>query len=237
MEWAISSTICRPRANLYGCELDSKAYKVATHLYPSAHIVHTDIRTYKPSVRFDYVVGNPPFNLKWWTDNGKYVMSQLYYCEKAAELLKPLGIMAIVVPESFLADDFTDRSAIRTLQREFRFLGQSPLPSDAFKAVGVEKYATKLQFWQRRCASEDSTSHPYRTAHDTVEWIRENSLCEAKQAIKDGRVDVLKEMASHYFETENFTYRIKKMLYQISCYKKTAIHYNECEEYIHRFLT
>ena len=58
-------------------------------------------------MRFDYIVGNPPFNLKWNTEHGE-IISQMYYCIKAAQMLKPLGIMAIVVPASFLTDDMMD---------------------------------------------------------------------------------------------------------------------------------
>ena len=47
--------------NCYGCELDARAYKVAHYLYPGARLELTDIRAYKPDLRFDYVVGNPPF--------------------------------------------------------------------------------------------------------------------------------------------------------------------------------
>ena len=89
-------------SNAYGCEIDIKAYKVARHLYPDANIECTDIRTYQPDVRFDYVVGNPPFNLKWWIDGEGRMLSQMYYCQKASEVLKPMGIMALIVPQSFL---------------------------------------------------------------------------------------------------------------------------------------
>ena len=70
-------------SNIYGCEVDPKAYKVAHHLYPAANLELGDIRTYQPEVRFDYVVGNPPFNLRWYTPDGD-CLSQLYYCVKAA---------------------------------------------------------------------------------------------------------------------------------------------------------
>ncbi len=36
--------------NLYGCELDNKAYKVARHLYPDANIENKDIRLYEPGI-------------------------------------------------------------------------------------------------------------------------------------------------------------------------------------------
>lgn len=58
-------------ANVYGCELDTKAFKVASFLYPEANLVNKDIRNYTPQVRFDYVVGNPPFNLRWLAEDGR----------------------------------------------------------------------------------------------------------------------------------------------------------------------
>ena len=46
-------------ANIYGCEVDAKAYNVAHYLFPAAHLELGNIRTYAPDVRFDYVLGNP----------------------------------------------------------------------------------------------------------------------------------------------------------------------------------
>ena len=88
--------------NAYGCELDIDAYKVASFLFPQAHLENKDIRRYAPGVQFDYILGNPPYNLRWWVEEGKNCLSQFYYCIKAAELLKPLGILAIIIPASFL---------------------------------------------------------------------------------------------------------------------------------------
>ena len=78
------------------------------------------------------------------------MVSQLYYCVKAAELLKPLGILALIVPQSFLADSFMDSGMIRTMRKRFRFLGQVLLPDSAFSSLGVNSMPTKLQFWQAR---------------------------------------------------------------------------------------
>lgn len=126
------------------CELDLNAYKVARYLYPQANLVHGDIRAYQPGVRFDYVVGNPPFHLRWWLEDGSEMASQLYYCVKAAELLKPMGILALIVPQSFLADQFMDGNMIRVMEGRFRFLGQVILPDSAFSALGVNSMPTKL---------------------------------------------------------------------------------------------
>lgn len=148
-------------SNLYGCELDAKACKVARYLFPTANIVPGDIRTYKPEVRFDYVVGNPSFNLRWWTEESKEVLSQLYYCQKANELLKPLGILALIVPQSFLADDFSDKAMIREMERRFSFLGQVGLPDNAFACLGVKSFPTKLQLWQKKSEAKDWKARRY----------------------------------------------------------------------------
>ena len=181
--------------NLYGCEIDNKAYKVARHLYPDANIENGDIRLYKPGILFDYVLGNPPFNLKWWIEGNEEVLSQLYYCIKAHELLKPCGIMAIVVPKSFLADDFTDGSMIREMNERFRFLGQFDLPVGAFAPMGVESFPTKLQFWQKRKDTED-TEMPYYTACSfTLPIDLADNIARAKVELSESRMELLKATA------------------------------------------
>ncbi|MBO5908834.1 MAG: SAM-dependent DNA methyltransferase, partial [Clostridia bacterium] len=191
--------------NIYGCEVDIKAYKVARFLYPDANIENKDIRSYKPMVRFDYVIGNPPFNLKWWVDGDEEIKSQLYFCQKAASLLKPKGIMAIIVPESFLSDDFANSSDITLMEEHFNFLGQISLPADSFAAMGVSSFATKLQFWQKK-SETDTEDKPYSrdTAfivlkncnYDEVSaWVDKNLLSNAKSELRRNKYGILREIA------------------------------------------
>ncbi len=89
---------------------------MARFLFPAANLTLGDIRTYQPELRFDYVVGNPPFHLRWRIENGEELLSQMFYCIKAAELLKPLGILALITPKSFLADAFMDKKMIHDME-------------------------------------------------------------------------------------------------------------------------
>ena len=223
--------------NLYGCEIDNKAYKVARHLYPDANIENGDIRLYKPGILFDYVLGNPPFNLKWWIESNEEVLSQLYYCIKAHELLKPCGILALVVPKSFLADDFTDGAMIREMGERFRFLGQFDLPIGAFAPMGVETFPTKLQFWQKRKDAED-TELPYYTA---CSFTRPRDLSEniarAKKELSESRMELLKATARNKQTSENFAYLVDKMLYQIQIHPRLSSDHSRCCTYVHRFYT
>ncbi len=235
-------------ANIYGCELDANAVKVARFLYPEAAIECRDIRTCHPNTRFDCVVGNPPFHLNWWTESGREMPSQMYYCMKAAELLKPLGILALVVPRSFLGDSFTDSSQIREMEKQYSFLGQILLPEDAFSSLGVSCFPTKLQFWQRRTTAAGWKPRPYRTEEDytlkkefdireEAVHIHHEMLAFAKSSLKDNQAKILLELAKSHGSSADFRYRTQKLLYQIKAHPATRIHYARCSEYLHRFYT
>ena len=233
-------------SNLYGCEIDTKAYKVARHLYPKANLENGDIRAYASTVRFDYVVGNPPYNLNWWIGKGENMLSQLYYCVKAAELLKPYGILAVITPMSFLADEFSNGAQIEEMETRFRFLGQVALPEDAFASIGVARFPTKLQFWQKHNGTErvrsyrtelDDTLSPGFDCEQASSWIAEHLLSEAKGLILQNRYNVVQELAKEKEMSEEFQYQVQKMLYQIKCHPKTRDSYTKCYEYLYRYCT
>lgn len=136
-------------ANAYGCELESKSFKVARYLYPEATLENKDIRYYNPDVQFDIIFGNPPFNLTWDV-KGEKVISQLFFMKKAEQLLVPGGIMAVIVPQSFMNDDFMTRHTIEYMDFAFSFLCQSKLPDNVFNPLGVSKFATKVMYFQKK---------------------------------------------------------------------------------------
>lgn len=234
--------------NLYGCEIDTKAYKVARYLYPAARLENKDLRLYQPYMRFDIVVGNPPFNLRWWVDDKTEVLSQLYYCQRAAEILKPLGILAIITPMSFLADDFTDGGLIAEMERQFSFLGQIALPEDAFSAMGVERFPVKLQFWQRVGEIKDWPPRRYSTEvapalptdfydERLAKQIYAEMLLGAKDFLRSNRSRVFLELAKSHNISEDFQFQSRKLLYQIKCHPRLQEKYTRCCEQLHRLYT
>lgn len=226
-------------ANVYGCELDIKAYKIAHYLYPKANLTCEDIRSYQPGIKFDYVVGNPPFNLRWWVD-GAQILSQLYYCQKAAELLKPLGIMALVVPRSFLADDFSDSGLIKEMEKSFSFLGQFALEDDTFAQMGVSSFQTKVQFWQRNSGISGWTPKPYNvqvSAFMPIERIRGELLQEAQEQLRKNRSHILLELARDKDSSAEFLYKVKRYLYHIKSHPIINEKYVKCCEYLNRYYT
>lgn len=235
-------------ANAYGCEIDIKAYKVAHFLYPEANIEYGDIRTYQPEIRFDYVLGNPPFHLKWWTKTHGEMVSQLFYCMKASELLKPLGILALIVPQSFLADPFTDGNQIRQMEKQFSFLGQVLLPDRAFSSLGVQSFPTKLQFWQKRSSLEGWKCHPYDTntlcslsdgfsVTQEADKIYHEILRFPKANLEQNSSRILLELAKNHPASSEFQYQVQKLLYHIKVHPAVKDRYAKCCEYLHSFYT
>lgn len=231
-------------ANFYGCELDIKSHKVAHYLYPAANLEHKDIRFYHPDIRFDYIVGNPPFNLKWNTEQGE-VISQMYYCVKAAQLLKPLGIMAIVVPASFLADDMMGTAKRREIEQTFSFLGEVSIAANTFSYLGVDNFPTKIQFWQRKL-DDTETGNKYSlntanwfnmtsldTANSLLQIIRSEIIAPAKAKLDANRAKAKLVMASS--ENNDFSYQVRKMMFYIKTNPKLADKYAKCQEYLYKF--
>ncbi|MDD4509357.1 MAG: N-6 DNA methylase [Oscillospiraceae bacterium] len=234
-------------ANAYGCELDMKAYKVGRYLYPTANLENKDIRLYRPEVRFDYVVGNPPFNLRWWVEDNTEMPSQLYYCVKAAELLKPFGILALITPRSFLADDFSDGGLIKTMNAHFDFLGQIALPETAFSSMGIDRFPTKMQFWQKRSDTEQKRKSYHTEFYATLpsgfdcahhaQKVYEDLLMLPKATLTQNKSRIMLELAKHRETSSDFQYLVQKMLYQIKCHPALKSKYTKCCEYLHRFYT
>lgn len=128
-------------ANVYGNELENAAFSICRFLYPNATIDKGDFIYYSPDETFDLIIGNPPFNLR--TPKG---VSQYAYIEKSFELLKHGGLLAIIVPVSFLTDEFHDKAKIEWINEHYNYVLQSELPVDAFEAI-IE---TKLLILQKK---------------------------------------------------------------------------------------
>lgn len=229
---------CAPvEINFYGCELEGKSYRVANYLYPDAHFENTDIRFYEPGVTFDYILGNPPYNLRWRKDDTSY-LSEYYYCLKAAELMKPAGIMAIIVPLSFCADDFSNGGMIKGLNERFNFICQVELDKNTFKHLGVENYKTKILFMQKKSEwlenVEYSTEVLSGVSSDEIWEKYLQPITEKREAIKR---KVFLEIVKNGKEDQAWQYKIEKLLYDIKRNPKTADLYAGCCEYVNQYRT
>jgi trans-aconitate methyltransferase len=214
-------------AHCYGNELDVNAVDVAKFLYPKATIQCGDLKYYRPAIKFDYVVGNPPFNLLWKID-GQEIKSQLYFCHKSFEILKPGGLLICIVPQSFLADEFFNKSAIADMNERYNFLFQYNLASNAFAPMGVASFDTKVICFQKQAEAIEHT--PYSNVTVTIEQA---DVIMRKVQQERGRLK-LKLQAEFMAGNREFAYKSGKYLYEIKTHAVLKDHYAKAVELTER---
>ena len=219
---------------LYGCEIDPDSFAIARHLFPEANLTLGDIRTYAPGVHFHLVVGNPPYNLKW-NYQGRTMSSQTVYILKAAELLFPGGLLAVIVPETFLGEG-TKKIEVKRIYDRFSHVVQVRLDPDAFAWLGVRNFPTKLLILQRKGPSIPET--PYRpelieTANaGEVYW---KYVHKAKESCRDAAPEIQLALNRQKREAEEKRRREQQLLYQIKIHPKTRDRYEECRTLLERY--
>lgn len=218
-----------PEKQFYGCELDMKAHKVAQFLFPEASIEQRDIRFYEPEIKFDYIIGNPPFNLKWKIKE-EDLLSQVFYFRKAAASMRPAGLLLAIVPQSYCADDFFNKSQIEGLSEEFNFICQLKLENSSFSPLGVTDFPTKVLCLQRRSAHLEAVA--YR--HEFVEWEQAATLIQA--ALEVSRSLKIKAN-SEITGTGDFSYRVRKYLYEIHTHAALQPYHSKALAYVEKFRT
>lgn len=225
--------------NAWGCELDAKAAKVAQFLYPEAHIERGDMRDFTPSVKFDVVFGNPPFNL-WLRHGGAEHRSQFLYCLLAAQWLKPGGFLFAILPTSFMADEWMDKHSIEAMDDRFDFVAQFDLPANAFAPLGVANFATKAAIFQRRSECFDHV--PYTPAVESVP-LTDAGVAQVRRILAPFKERKVESLAKLHLENvrasgnADFAYQVRKWLFIIRQHPRLKARYAECEALLEQLRT
>lgn len=215
--------------NTYGFDIDGRAVTVARHLYPEAHIEKCDIQQYRPEQRFDVIIGNPPFNLKF-----DCKLSQEYYMDKAYDVLNPAGFLMVIVPVSFMQSEFWEKTRVANINSSFSFVGQTKLNPDAFDSMGVHNFSTKVMvFLRRSCHIE---MQPYNAdefipMEELKDRVRKTRVM--KQRI---RIDLIRETNRiDREELEAFEYRLSKYMYELKAHVVLNRHIEKAEALVSKF--
>jgi len=215
--------------NAYGFDIDENAVTIAKYLYPDAHIETFDIRQYNTSQKFDYVIGNPPFNLVFEDEP-----SQFYYCMKAAEILAPAGLFIMVVPSSFLESEFWNKSQVKAINCEFSFIGQMKLPPDAFASAGVEDFETKIMVFS--AWSGHLVYHQYLPDEFLSYEELKEKIATFKELRKNQRFKIIRENRRFIsYENQAFEYQLKKYLFELKTHPHLRKHLKKAAGLVKKF--
>ncbi|NFO98776.1 DEAD/DEAH box helicase [Clostridium botulinum] len=223
--------------NVYGNELDMKAYKVAKYLYPNTVLKQGDMREYNPHINFDYVIGNPPFNLNLHY-NGRSLLSQMVYIEKSLDLLKTGGILALIVPNSFLNDDFSNKTDIEYMDTNFNFICQIGLNNKEFEYLGVNNFSTKVIIFQKKSEHlEDKKYNLEMLDKIDPDVIYQKYLLPTYQEKEKLKNKIFLENVNLDSEDldKEFQSKVKKLLFDIKRTKSISNKYAECKLYLDKY--
>ena len=215
--------------NSYGFDIDGRAVTVARHLYPEAHIEKCDIQQYRPEQRFDVIIGNPPFNLKF-----DCKLSQEYYMDKAYDVLNPAGFLMVIVPVSFMQSEFWEKTRVANINSRFSFVGQTKLNPDAFDSMGVHNFSTKVMVFLRR--SRHIEMQPYN-ADEFIPMEKLKDRVRKTRAMKQRiRIDLMRETNRiDREELEAFEYRLSKYMYELKAHAVLNRHIEKAEALVSKF--
>lgn len=220
--------------NIYGNELDIKSFKVCRKLYPNANIIKGDMREYNPRILLDNIIGNPPFNLRLrYRGFDKY--SQMVYIEKCVDLLKAGGLLALIVPKSFLDDDFSNKSDIEFMNNNFSFIGQILLDKTAFNHVGVDNFETKIILFHKKSQYIEPKQYVNEFIKGDAKFIYDNYIKPIRDKQQEFSANIKLENLQNFDGDKEFDDKITKLLFDIKRSKHVKHKYNECYNYYQRF--
>lgn len=215
--------------NTYGFDIDGRAVTVAKYLYPDAHIEKCDIQQYRPEQRFDVIIGNPPFNLKF-----DCKLSQEYYMDKAYDVLNPAGFLMVIVPVSFMQSEFWEKTRVANINSSFSFVGQTKLNPDAFDSMGVHNFSTKVMVFLRR--SRHIEMQPYNADEFIPMEELKGRVREARAMKQRIRIDLMRETNRiDREELEAFEYRLSKYMYELKAHAVLNRHIEKAEALVSKF--
>ncbi|WPM83133.1 PLxRFG domain-containing protein (plasmid) [Brucella pseudintermedia] len=173
------------RAQFTGAELDPITGGIAKQLYPAANIKaplgFQDLQI--PDNYFELAVGNPPFGSERLYDPKRKEAARFsihnYFFAKSVETLKPGGVLAMVITNSFM--DAANTAARAYIADRARLVGAIRLPNNAFLANAGTEVTTDIVILQKYA---DGTP----AAEKDRSWVNIGSIRD-----KEGRETPLNE--------------------------------------------
>ncbi len=157
-----------------GVEIDPKPVRVGTYCFPRAEWHRANAQFWNTKKRYNYILTNPPFNLRWGKLN-----SQDFILRKAQQWLKSHGIFAAIVPKSYLSDEMYHKQTRAYIDKHYNWIGQVELDKDAFKELYNVSFETKVIFFQN-CEGENYSDslQTWAQISDRVEQCTEEKKFE-----------------------------------------------------------
>ena len=159
--------------------------------------------------RFDIIVGNPPFNLKF-----DYRLSQEFYMDKAYDVLNPAGILMVIVPLSFMQNEFWEKTRVAKINSNFSFIGQTRL--NIQPSLRWACRISQQKSWYSSAVPSILKCKPYNAEEFVSMDELKKRIAEVRKMKHRLRLQLMRE-CNHIDkeELEQFEYRLAKYMYEL----------------------
>ena len=147
----------RANSKFLAVEYDSITARIAQHLYPNQHILHSGFQDVPlPGGKFALAIGNPPFgrnSLYFRYDaaaNGRSIHNQFFL--QSIKALDDDGLLGMVVTHNLM--DALDESNRLEMATFAELMGAIRLPSTAFAENARTEVVTDILFFRKRSGME-----------------------------------------------------------------------------------
>lgn len=188
--------------NFTSVDIDSDNTLVSKYLFPLSNIHTTDLKYWRTGDKFDFIVTNPAFNIKF----SEGVNSQDYVLHNAKKWLVQNGIFAAIVPASYLQDDMYYKKNISFINQNYNWIGQYELNNKQFKNYNLN-FPTKVIFFQNSYDINDNFSSDYNSIESISEKIEKAIIKKTKEKLKSN---------VNNYERHGFNFLVSKYLYEMS---------------------
>ncbi|CEH28285.1 hypothetical protein AM501_24085 [Aneurinibacillus migulanus] len=165
---------------IVGVEMMRDAVRVAERCYPHTTIIHDDFFNVElPNGSFDAVIGNPPFGLKIGFDFAckKKLKSEAAFVERSLHLLKPGGVLGMIVPDSLLGNS-REQPWRRWVLENYRLLGVVSLPIETFYHVGTSVKTSFIMIQNDGMSKEERGNYNIFMAESKkIGWDKRGRSC------------------------------------------------------------
>lgn len=214
-----------------GVELDEEAVAVSKYLYPHATIIEHDIRYWRAKQQYDFILTNPPYNLRWYNRSNP-LSSQSFILRQAKEWLSKYGIFLAIVPYNYLNDDFFFSKDIAYINEHYTWLGSVRLPKNSFQKAYQVFFETKVIAFQN--CSPSSKKETFQ--NDYLTWKElANRIEQAKARRQENILETVRQGGkndycfsnSQRLPTGGFDFQVRKYLYEIRQHATTQKYLNQ----------
>ncbi len=168
--------------NKVGYEIDKNISNITKYLFPELEIINTDSLSYNYKTTYSAIISHFPFGGRYKQNGRKHNLETLFI-KKSMELLNPNGVLICLIPDSFLANHYSDKLK-EQIVKNYNLKSIISLQVGFFQNTSIK---TSILTIEKTNKSNKTQYIEYSSANETLENFKNgtNSFFVKKSNLKE----------------------------------------------------